>query len=205
MFSVLTVLDDTGDPADDLTTVADVLEALNEDGDSVLNAQLQSWISRYSKVIASWCNRDFAKKFVKQTYYLDQCEWVCSLLLDRYPATEVFSVTVDDDVISATDYAFNPASGVVHSLCGGWTGRKIEVEYNGGYDLPDDAPAPLAQACIEFVKDQKLVQGRDPTIREISQGDSSVSYWVGTRTGTGSDALPPGVEDLISPFRRLTV
>lgn len=201
MFSVVAVQDQTGDPAFDLTTVADVQAELGISDD---DANIQAQISFYSKVIASFCDRVFASEFVVETFYLGWGECLSALPLSRYPVADIYSVTTNGGEIAASNYVVDPVSGMLHRLCGQWHGQQIAVTYVGGYDLPGEAPAPLAQACIEFVRDKRLTQGRDPTIAEISDDGSSVRYWVPDKT-TGNQALPPGVADLIAPFRRLTI
>lgn len=200
MYTILQVIDETGPPAFDLTTlqaVKDELGITNTTSDSSIESQ----ISLYSGIIAAYCDRVFAIENVTETFVLDRNECPRVLPLSRYPVNEIYSVEIDGSEISTTDYEID-YSALLHHLGGLWHGKRIAVNYNGGYDLPDGAPASLARACIEFVKDQRLVQGRDPTIREVHDGESGVSYW---RDEASNKALPSIVMDLLQPFRRISV
>ena len=56
--------------------------------------------------------------------------------------------------------------------CGRWCGEVV-VTYSGGYDLPDDAPALLAQACIEAIKTQR--NARPDAIQHASRYNMAIA------------------------------
>jgi hypothetical protein len=202
MYTILEVVQDTGEPQFDLTTIADVKTELGITSSS-LDDVLQDQVTLYSKIIASMCDRVFANQTVIETFVLGYRECPTSLPLSRFPVVAVDTVEIDGTEISAANYEADPETGLLHYICGHWYGRRVEVTYNAGYDLPDDAPAPLARACVEFVKDQRLTQGRDPSIREITDEGQTVSYF-SSASVSGTGALPQTVADLIAPFRKMT-
>ena len=87
---------------------------------------------------------------------------------------------------------------MLYRTIGTWHG-KILVEYTGGYDLPDFAPAQLSRATIELLKAQRFAANRNPAIRDITNADQRVIYF---DPRSGIDALSPMVTGLIEPFKR---
>lgn len=200
MYSIVTIADQTGDPARDLTTVEDVLLEIGGGDDGTIADQ----ISLYSKIIASYCEREFAKELVVETFRLQSCEQPSVLPLNRYPVEEIYSVTIDGDEIDQDNYEIDPPAGLLHYIDGAWSGKQVAVTYVAGYDLPDDAPAPLSRACVLLVKDGRAQAGRDTSIRAIEDDGSRVEYNISSASSTQS-TLPIGVAELLEPFRRMTV
>lgn len=202
MYSKLEVIAETGDPAFDLTTLQAVKDDLGITV-STYDDAIESEIHLFSKIIATYCDRTFAVENVTETFVLERGECPRILALSRYPVNEVYSVEIDGVEIDTDTYEVD-ISGLLRNDSERWWGTRIEVTYNGGYDLPDDAPAALSRACIEFIREKRLTSGRDPTVREIEDQGTRVSYWVGS-LASGSQAFPPGVADLLEPFRRLAI
>lgn len=200
MRSFLEEVATTAGVAVDLISLADAKLAL-----AITDTSQDDFISQQitiaSQTIASLCDRVFGVSDVIETFVIDLCERPAALALSRYPVVSVGSVTVDDNELDEADYDAGKTSGLVyrHNGCP-WSGRVVVI-YSGGYTLPDDAPGALIRACLLLLKEQVLMRGRDPTVRQIQHGDESVSFWVEGAAKPVSDVI----DSLITPFRRLSV
>lgn len=163
-------------------------------------------IDRQSRLIAEQCERRFAFGTAIETFIFETCEQTRDgggLPLRLYPIGEISSVTADGAELGDSDFFFEDENGLLfRSNSGRWSGTVV-VTYSGGYQLPDDAPARLAQACIEAVRAKRFSATRDPGVRDVSHGDASVSYFQ-EASASGESGLPQIVLDLIKPYRRLT-
>jgi hypothetical protein len=194
----------------DLTTVEDANEYLgltpSTDGDMILAAQ----ITAASQIIASQCDRIFAKEDVVQTFVMRYGEGIQSLVLERIPVVSIASVNDNGHALSSSDYDYDPVKGILWRSCtfidwAWWSfySSRVAVTYSGGYDLPDGAPADLEMACLALIKEQRFAQKRgDPTIRSLQHADSAVFYQQGSQAfAIGQGALPPSVQQLIQPYK----
>jgi len=193
----------------DLTTVEDANAYLgltpSTDGDMILAAQITS----ASQIIASQCNRVFAKEGVTQTFVARLGEYIQSLVLQRTPIVSIADVNDNGQMLSPSDYDYDPLKGILWRSCtfmdwGWWSfySSRVAVTYTGGYDLPNGAPADLELACLALIKEQRFAQKRgDPTIRSLQHADSAVFYQQGSQAyAIGQGALPPAVVQLIQPY-----
>jgi len=201
MFSVVTVIDDTGDPLQDLSAVEDVLAALDSAGGAEINQEIQTQITRFSKIIAQACDRDFSKEYVSEQFFLDRNMRVSKLPLSRYPVETVFSVFQDGVELASSNYQIDPETGLLHNFCG-WYGCNVVVIYTGGYDLPDNAPAALSQACINSVVQFQSAGTRDSGIRALEDQGTRVEYFGASTGGAQSSSLPTDIWQLIAPFKK---
>lgn len=196
----------------DLTTLERVKMELSITSSST-DELLEFKIAEASSDIEAHLARKFASAEVSERFWGGSgCEEY--LLLDRFPVTEIESVTVDDDVIDDDEYRVDPETGILYRLdasgypCA-WTWCKdIVVVYTGGYDLPgsDDPTLPPAieAATVELVTSYWTSRGRDPTVKSDEiPGIRSVTYWVGAIGANGD--LPPSVASKIAPFRKQTL
>jgi hypothetical protein len=120
--------------------------------------------------------------------------------LKLYPVREFVSVTADGVTLTRdTDFEANLETGSIKRI-GGWWGGRIVVTYYGGYQLPDEAPATLAAACIEEVRIKRSSSGQDPSIRQVNHGDLSVGYFSQPLTTGG---LASSAADMARSFKRL--
>ena len=194
----------------DLTTVEDANAYLgltpSTNGDIMLAAE----ITAASQIIASQCDRTFAKEQVTQTFLMRFGEGIQSLVLERIPIVSISGVDDNGQVLSATDYDYDPVKGIIWRRCSytdwnWWSfySSRVAVTYEGGYNLPDGAPADLEMACLALIKEQRFAQKRgDPTIRSLQHADSAVFYQQGSQAfAIGQGALPPSVQQLIAPYR----
>lgn len=197
------VVTDAADVFDltDLETVKDELDVVDGESDD----RLSRYITEASRAIATWCKRVFARETVAETFR--NGKWVACLVLARRPVVAIASVLEDGTALTSTDYELDVETGLLYRLrsdCrSSWCASKIVVTYDGGFDLPDDAPAPLSSACISLVKIKQSAQTRDPLVRaEDVPGVLSQQYWVG---GVGEDGIPPEIVSLIAPYRNVLV
>lgn len=201
--SIFSVLGPT-DPVYDLTTVDAVNAALDLDGNTDDDAVTAAQITAASKMIGELCNRTFAMLEVSESFRVQWAEPMHMLYLRQYPVEQLTSVMQDGSEADASLYELDDEAGLLWMKCGRWCGE-IVVAYSGGYDLPDEAPALLAQACIELVAAQQLFAtsaATDPNVRQVQHGDSAVSYFgpaVAGATG-GSGTVPQSVMSLINNY-----
>ncbi len=193
---IIDTTDNSGPELVSLETVKLELGVEDDDTDDLLNLR----ITRYSNLIAEQCNRVFAFSFARETFTFDPCE--CSrhpLGLSIYPTHSIDSVTVDGREV--TDYDYDADAGLLsRSGHGVWSGTVV-VNYTGGYALPTHAPATLAQAVIETIRDRSLTDDRSATagIQLISSGEDTVRYFQQSTISTG---LSSEVQSMIATFKR---
>ncbi len=174
----------------------------------------QFWLDAYSAIIATLCNRVFAKETVTETfYYVDSNR----LFLSRYPvdSDDITSVTLGDDTV-VTDYVVDEPAGKLTRLLG-WGNDPVTVEYAGGYELPDEAPLALKQAVLLLVQTQIATGGGGSGsltsaggVRMIAHKDSRVMYYQeqsstsssSSSTTVGGSASQRIVDSLISHYIR---
>lgn len=209
MHHFVTILDEpTGGFVYDLTTVEAVNAELSLESSTANDATVAAQIEGNSKIIADMCGRVFAQQTVRETYRL---QWSDSqfdgLNLSRFPLVQFDSITIGGSEADASTYEIDNEAGQILRTCGRWPRNSLIVmEYTGGYNLPDEAPAGLARACIEAIREQRSSQGRDLSVRDISSGENRVSYF----DRTNSSAFLSGfnssiIGNLIAPYRRFAV
>ena len=181
------------------------------------DARLQTLITLQSKIISDYCQRVFAKEKVSETIYVNEtapATDVVAITLDRWPVTQIFSLTRDlSSLTQDDDYRLDAKSGTLH---GSLVGDEITVVYEAGYDLPMFAPGPLSMAVIDTVRQSYFYGSRDPMIRMINDNAAgSISFFPppgissGGRSGGGggggtatSSPLGATATALVRPFRR---
>ena len=198
MHSIIDILEETPDSAGpDLVALDDLKLALGISGTDE-DAALQAAITFQSRIIAEYCDRRFGLAEVMETFTFDSFETLRprnALVLSLYPVVDVLEVS------DAAAFEFDPPSGRLWTE-GYWSGT-VAVNYIGGYDLPEGAPARLSKAVIEAVNENRMTSGRDPSIREVQHGDTRISYFTSSLATATPGYLSAPVVDLIKPFRRL--
>lgn len=162
---------------------------------------LEQRITRTSNQIADYCGRPFGLTEAIETFVFDTLDSPLpqKINLRLTPVREVVSIAVDGVALTEDDdWAVDLGSGQIVRVGGTWSGR-VAVQYIGGYDLPDDAPAALASACIEDVRVKRAFSGVDPTIRQTSHGDQSVGFYSQPLTSNGG--LSQSAADLVRMFK----
>jgi len=197
-----------------LTTLTRVKSELNlTTVDAARDALLESKIDEASSDIEAHLARVLARATLSERFW-GEPNGGEYLVLARAPGVSITSVTLDDVLVSASEYRLEPETGLLYRLdssgypCA-WTWCKdVVIVYVAGYLLPAETgrtlPYALEAAAVELVSSYWASRGRDPTVRsEDIPGLGAVSYWVGA-VGEAGD-LPPGVESKIAPFRRVLV
>jgi hypothetical protein len=145
--------------------------------DTSLDVQLQALIDGYSDVVATMCNRVFAKEKVEETWRGDPPPYEnYRIFLTHYPVADadIETVTVNGN---AVDFELENTTGKL-SLAS-WA-EPLIVTYSGGYDLPDDAPPALKQAMFLLVQAARgqLIRGLNMSgVRSISHKDARVMFF----------------------------
>jgi gp6-like head-tail connector protein len=174
------------------------------------DAVLEGFICQASDIVASYCDRVFARETVTEHFWPERRSFYenwDSLVLSRTPVEEIISVTHDNSVLVTGDYEIDSNAGILYRMTAlsvfDWcVHTAVEVQYTGGYLLLDDLPRGIERATILLVKDAFFARSRDPRIKtESTPSIYSVDYWIGA-TGTAGD-LPPDVIALLAPYRRL--
>jgi hypothetical protein len=198
----------------DLTTVDAVNLALGITGNTAVDAIMAENITRASRMIGELCDRTFALLTVSESFRMSFYDPVRGLNLRQYPVTQFDSITVGGQSLDAAGYELDMEAGLLWLVSGlsswgsHWCGE-VMVQYSGGYDLPDEAPALLSQACIETLRAQKFAAMRDPAIRSTTHVDTTVTfsdYYNRMGVGwAGGSVLPPSATDMIQQYKRLIV
>lgn len=212
MRSVFEFVDDGDSDSDAFGPELIELEALKlelgvtgDDDDAALAAS----ITRWSGLIEDYLDRPLGLAHAQETFYFGSCEWSrpgAALPLKLYPVREIESVTVGG---SEVEYIVDEVGGLIFLPDNGkWSGTVV-VEYSGGYDLPDGAPAALQMAIIEAVRAAQSSASASAAsasgIREIAHGDKRISFYQESSSSSSSSSsggLPFTVVELIQPFRR---
>jgi hypothetical protein len=168
---------------------------------------LQAWITSYSDVISTMCNRVFAKEKVEETWRGDTEPYDTDrgrIFLTHYPveddavevvyAPSAYPVSDDDNVpVVVPYYELENRSGKMQFFQK-WA-APIKVTYTGGYDLPEQAPPALKQALMLLISAARTAQQREVTsgMRSISHRETRVQFFdtnaASARTGGGSGPI----------------
>jgi len=204
MKSILTVT--SAADSHDLTMLATVKGELGIASSVQGNdGQITAWIHQASGIIASECNRVFARETVSEQFRPNRSMDVLSLT--RYPVSSISSINENDEALAATDYEVDKESGLLYRMSNDnrtcWQYGKIVVVYIGGYDIPVELPQPIERACILLVKQMRSSATRDPMLKSQEvPGVLSQAFWVGD---IGNNSLPPEVSSLIAPYRNIVI
>jgi len=219
MHQFLTVIDQTSDVMYDLTTVEKVNAEFKLTSSPANDAAVQADITENSRIIAELCGRVFALQTVVETFRVGRSD-PCgdTLNLSRYPVTDFQSLTIGGAEVDSDFYEIDQNAGIIYRLHGYWPywsyffpqQAKIVATYSGGYNLPDDAPAALGRACIESIRDHRMLSARGlhAGVQDVWAGDNRVRYFdLNTKAGAGAHitGVSAMIEGLISPYRRLAV
>ena len=172
-------------PADnyDLATLDEMKTMLGiAAGSTDQDAQLAMWITQYSDVIATLCNRVFAYEELTETWRGDLPPYDTQngrVFLTHYPVkdADLTVATGGGSTIDPTSYELENRSGKLQFF-GDWA-EPIRITYSGGYALPDEAPAALKQALAILVGEARVYVQRQLTsgIRSIAHRESRVQFF----------------------------
>jgi hypothetical protein len=165
----------------DLLTLDELKTMLNVSAsDTSEDAQLELWIEQYSDVVATMCNRVFAKETVEETWRGDSMPFDCPrLFLTHYPVADADIEAVESPRGSSIDpaaYEIENGSGKMR-IEGAWA-EPVTVTYTGGYDLPDEAPPALKQATGLLIQGARAEMSRAAVsgIKSITHRESRVQF-----------------------------
>jgi hypothetical protein len=152
--------------------------------DTSQDAVLAMWITTFSTMIATYCNRTFAKETVTEIW---RETYNGRLFLSHWPihAADVEDVWAGSTPLDPSEYELEERSGKLSFVAnpGGaasmpWLPPAV-VTYTGGYDLPGEAPYDLKQAAAILIRDEQIRtrQAQVAGIRSISHKDSRVMFF----------------------------
>jgi hypothetical protein len=180
--------------------------------DTSEDAQLKMWITQYSDVVATMCNRVFAKETVAETWRGDSMPFDCPrLFLTHYPVADADLEAVESPRGSPVDptlYEIENGSGKMR-IEGAWS-EPVTVTYTGGYVLPDEAPPALKQATgllIQAARHQMTIAAV-AGIKSITHRESRVQFMDINRTlgkNTVLDEAADTVNALLYHYMRFYV
>ena len=162
----------------DLTTLATAKRELGI-VDAAQDARITALIREASDLVAQWCNRaGFGRETLRQTERL--ASPVDVIVLQRDLGVANTTVVEDGLALSASD--FERGGMLLYRLRDGmrvpWTARTVVVEYEAGFELPDEAPPALERACLDLLAGLWHGLGRDPAVRnETTEGVGAVGYF----------------------------
>ena len=102
---------------------------------------LELLIDSATEMIESYCR---GRRFAETTYTDEEMDGndKYEFLLPQYPVTDIVSLTIDDTLISSSDYIVLEEEGVVRSnyqFKFQWDEQVIKVTYSAGYkEIPKD-------------------------------------------------------------------
>lgn len=196
----------------DLLTLdeAKLLLGIGGGGESAGDELLKFQISIASETIMTLCDRVFARERVVDTYRgLGRPQ----VFLSHFPVTEDDIESIELGWHFATlepdDWELEEETGKLLGL--GRFAEPVRVTYTGGYELPEEAPLPLKQACLLM-----LIQTRSAATKEAIEGvrmiahkDSRVMFYdpnQQAKSATTAGSLGSGnrtVDDLLMRYVRL--
>jgi hypothetical protein len=176
----------------DLISLADLKVLIGiHPTDTTQDQVLQEYITQYSDVIATVCNRVFAYEEVSEIWRCvnyDATNTMTRMFLSHYPLDLSASLTVESptgSVLDPSTYEIEEKSGKIELLS--TNDEPVKVTYWGGYLLPDETPPALKQAAALLVREGQALMNRLAVIgiRSISHKDSRVMYFDATQQGKG--------------------
>jgi hypothetical protein len=183
--------------------------------DTSQDVLLNDYISQYSDMIATYCNRVFAKEELSEIWRCteyDQINGMKRLFLSHYPLDKTYSIVLESPTGTTMDpasYAIEWKSGKIELL--GTNTEPIKVTYLGGYLLPNETPPALKQATMLMIREGQALMQRLAVsgVRSISHKDSRVMYFDVnqlSKTGAGVTGLINSViNNLLMHFVRFEV
>jgi hypothetical protein len=178
---------------------------------------LTMFITNYSDLIATYCNRVFAYEELTEIWRCveyDQNNAMTRLFLSHYPLDKSYDIILESPSGSTLDpasYAIELKSGKIELLS--TNSEPIKVTYAGGYKLPEEAPPALKQALGLMIREGQAMMQRLAVsgVRSIAHKDSRVQYYdsqaTAAKLGTiGVSAVGmSGANSLLMHYVRLEV
>jgi hypothetical protein len=185
--------------------------------DASLDAQLSELITRYSDVVATSCNRVFAREQVRETWRCLGSEWCPAprVFLSHWPVKEDDILLVESPrgtIVHPGDWELEERSGKLTLF--GPAVEPIAVTYTGGYDLPEQAPDALKQACELMIRAERAQQIAQATagMRSVSHKHARVQFYdpsavikAQMQSTRGLGAVGDAVHSLLMHYTRIQV
>jgi hypothetical protein len=151
--------------------------------DTSQDAVFQSYITGYSDVIATVCNRVFAYEEVSEIWRCtnyDDSNAMKRLFLSHYPVVEADVISVESPTGTPLDpstYVIEEKSGKIELL--ETSDEPITVHYSGGYALPDATPPALKAALELMIREAQAMLQRLGAggIRSITHKEARVQFY----------------------------
>jgi hypothetical protein len=196
----------------DLVTLAELKVALGIT-DASQDAMLEDQIDRYSDVVAELCNRVFAREQVRETWrcFGSDCPGT-RLFLSHWPVAEddIEQVEAPIGTVWANGYELEERSGKLTLF--GNTATEVRVTYTGGFNLPEEAPEALKQACGLLISKSRTEQQQAAVsgIRQISHKQARVVFHdpnraISSSSRTQTSGIDPALNSLLMHYTRLQV
>ena len=187
------------------------------------DAQLQMLIDQNSMQLALQANRDtFALEQVEELWdclAAECCHGATDIYLTRYPVK-----TADIELVETPQgTAITPADWILQESVGllrvPLAVDQVFIRYSGGYDLPEEAPLPLQQACGLMVRQFRTQAAQESTagsgVRLIAHKESRIMYFSPKDMAGGSSSSSGGgptvsasdaaIKNLIAKYTRLWI
>ena len=189
----------------------------SSDNDKVLSDLL----SQASDFIVRYTNRDFAKATVKETI---GSNGGFILTVSRTPIVSITSIVFDTNttVDSSTYRIYDADAGLIWSdnpwqdttahyqnivsQPSRWLMPKYEINYVGGYGMPDvcsdeerNLPFELERACLDIVRFWYKTKDRDPSLTSKQIDTARESY---STNIASTSAVPMSVQSILDFWRR---
>ena len=154
-------------PADtyDLLTLDELkLFMLIDPADTSQDALLAEYITRFSDVVATTCNRVFAYEEVAEIWRCTNTDYTNGmkrLFVSHYPIDSAATLTLESPTgtpLDPSSYVIEEKSGKVE-LLQTWA-EPITITYSGGYELPDECPPALKQATELMIRETQALSQR---------------------------------------------
>jgi Phage gp6-like head-tail connector protein len=185
-------------------------------GDTSQDDQLELLITMTSATIAELCNRIFARERVEETW---REVGNGRLFLSHWPVKtdDIESVMSAGDAWLTNAYELEEASGKLSNVkvnaaqSSDWP-QSVIVTYTGGFNLPDEAPYPLKQACSILIRDQRTEAQSAAVagIKQIAHKEARITYFdtsssSGSSKKSSSSGAATQLENLLKHYMRFEV
>jgi hypothetical protein len=153
--------------------------------DTSQDAVLQDYITRFSDMVATTCNRVFAYEKVSEIWQCtnyDDSNSMKRLFVSHWPidtssGNEPTVESPTGSVLDPSTYAIEQRSGKIELL--GINSEPITVTYSGGYVLPDAAPPALKEATELMIREAQAIYARlqSSGIRSLVHKEARVMFF----------------------------
>lgn len=165
---------------------------------------LAGYIQQASSAIVAYCNREFAKETLKDSFRVTNISQLGDkslLQMSRRPIVSVTPVVENGETLTAADFEILASVGQLQRIDANgepiaWTAGKTEVTYVAGWTMISELPNDLERICLIFVKSLYLSRKLDTNLkRESVPGVLETEYFY--RSADDQTGMPPEVSDAL--------